>query len=267
MSATCAGDPAGGRTLRRARPQLGTLVEIGVANIDDTAHGAAAVTRAIDAAFARIAGIEKALTRFDPRSEIGRFNDAASGTTIEVGDDARIVLNAAAALCVASGGLFDVSLGTGADGWVCLGAQLRKRRAGVRLDLGGIAKGHAVDAAVEALRRAGIAAGWVNAGGDLRVFGTLALPIDLRDEACGGVRRFAVLREGAFATSWIDRSPSTPASRSNASARAGPDVGARHASVAAERCLWADALTKVVALAGDAQHSLLRAHGAQAWLH
>ena len=267
MNATCVDDPAGRRTVRRARPQLGTLVEIGVANIDDTAHGAAAATTAIEAAFARIGRIETALTRFDPQSAIGRFNDAAAGTTIEVGDDARIVLQAAAALCVASDGLFDVSLGTGADGWVCQGAQLRKRRAGVRLDLGGIAKGHAVDAAVEALRRAGIAAGWVNAGGDLRVFGALALPIDLRDEACGGVRRFAVLQEGAFATSWIDRSPSTPAWRSNASAPAAADVGARHASVAADRCLWADALTKIVALAGNARHPLLRAHGAQAWLH
>ena len=253
--------------MRRARPLLGTLVEIGVANIDDSARGAVAAALAIDAAFARIGSIEKALTRFDPRSTIGRFNDAAAGATIEIGDDARIVLDAAARLCAASDGLFDVSLGTGADGWVCEGAHLRKRHAGVRLDLGGIAKGHAVDAAVEALRGAGIDAGWVNAGGDLRVFGALALPIDLRDEATGGVRRFAVLREGAFATSWIACPPSTPASRTNVPARGAPDVVARHASVAAERCLWADALTKVVALAGDAQHPLLRAHGAQAWLH
>jgi thiamine biosynthesis lipoprotein len=267
LSTTCPDDPAGRRTVRRARPQLGTLVEVGVANLDETAHGRDAAAAAIDAAFARIASIEQALTRFDPLSEIGRFNDAAAGTTVEVGDDARIVLNAAAALGIASDGLFDVSLGTGADGWVVQGTQLRKRRAGVRLDLGGIAKGHAVDAAVEALRGAGIAAGWVNAGGDLRVFGALALPIDLRDEATGGVRRFAVLHEGAFATSWIACPPSMPASGTKAPASGAPDVVARHASVAAERCLWADALTKVVALAGDAQHALMRAHRAQAWLH
>ena len=253
--------------LRQARPQLGTLVEIGAASADGTAQGTAAAAAAIDAAFARIGRIEKALTRFDPRSEIGRFNDGAAGTTIEVGDDARIVLNAAAALCAASDGLFDVSLGTGADGWSCEGPLLRKRRAGVRLDLGGIAKGHAVDAAVEALRRAGIVAGWVNAGGDLRVFGALAMPIDLRDEELGGVRRFAVLQEGAFATSWVACPPSASAARAKAPARAASDVVARHASVAAGRCLWADALTKVVALAGDAQHVLLRAHGARAWLH
>ena len=39
------------------------------------------------------------------------------------------------------------------------------------IDLGGIAKGFAVDCAVAALKRAGVQAGIVNAGGDLRAFG------------------------------------------------------------------------------------------------
>ncbi len=267
MNAPHAADLAGRRVVRRARPQLGTLVEIGVADGDESLHGVAA-TQAIDAAFARIGVVEKALSRFDAQSEIGRFNAAAAGTTIAVGGDARIVLGAAAALGAASDGLFDVSLGTGADGWCCEGAHLHKHLAGVRLDLGGIAKGHAVDAAVEVLRGAGVAAGWVNAGGDLRVFGALAVPIDLRDEESGGVRRFAVLQEGAFATSrMIGPAFANPSSRRNARSRDPSAAVPRHASVAAENCLWADALTKVVALAGDARHALLRAHGAQAWLH
>jgi thiamine biosynthesis lipoprotein len=37
--------------------------------------------------------------------------------------------------------------------------------------------------------------------------------------------------------------------------------------VAAPRCLWADALTKVVALTGRADHPALAARGATAWLH
>jgi thiamine biosynthesis lipoprotein len=40
-----------------------------------------------------------------------------------------------------------------------------------------------------------------------------------------------------------------------------------HASVAAPLCLWADALTKVVAASGDARHPVLAHYGAQAWLH
>ena len=45
---------------------------------------------------------------------------------------------------------------------------------GVRIDLGGIGKGYAVDRAVDSMRCVGASAGIVNAGGDLRVFGTTA---------------------------------------------------------------------------------------------
>jgi thiamine biosynthesis lipoprotein len=131
---------------------------------------------------------------------------------------------------------------------------LHKLADGVTLDLGGIGKGFAVDAAIQALRAQGAESGWVNAGGDLRVFGPLSLPIDLRDEEQGGVRRFATLGDGAFATSRL--APHGPAAR-----------GACHASVAAPTCLWADALTKVVIASGDSAHPLVGRLGAQAWLH
>ena len=249
--------------VRRARPQLGTLVEIGVAAEYPpwSCGGACNADAAIAAAFARIAQVESALSRFDPRSSIGRFNAAARGASIALDEDARVVLAAAGDLRAESGGIFDISVGTGHDGWACDGLVLRKLCRQVRLDLGGIAKGHAVDVAIAALQQAGVPAGWVNAGGDLRVFGPLALPIDLRDERIGGVRRFATIADGAFATSWI----ATPRLGLNRPRRA--DRPGRHASVAADRCLWADALTKVVALTGDAQHALVAAHGARAWLH
>ncbi|MGZ3440126.1 MAG: FAD:protein FMN transferase [Polyangia bacterium] len=252
--------------VRRARPLLGTLVEIGVADpqgppLGDRGKAAHGADAAIDAAFARIAEIQAALSRFDPRSSIGRFNAAAAGAAIAIGEDARVVLAAAGELCAASSGVFDITLGTGPDGWAREGSLLRKLDDDVRLDLGGIAKGHAVDAAIAALRQAGVAAGWVNAGGDLRVFGALAVPIDLRDEHGGGVRRFATLEDGAFATSWI----AGPAQASDHRDRG--ERPPRHASVAADRCLWADALTKVVALTGDVDHPLVAARGARAWLH
>jgi len=238
------------RWLRRARPSLGTLVDIGA----DDADGAGAAA-AIGAAFDRIAAVEARLSRFDPGSEIGRFNAAPAGARIAVDATTRSVLDAACALHEASDGLFDISLGSGARAWRCDAAGLHKLGADVRLDLGGIGKGFAVDAAVEALRARGIASGWVNAGGDLRVFGALTLPIDLRDEASGGVRRFATLGDGAFATSRL--------ALGTARDRARPG----HASVAAPRCLWADALTKIVIASGDAAHPLLARFGACAWLH
>ncbi len=226
--------------LRRARPALGTLLDIGVSAGGGDGHAA------IDAAFAAVARVEAQLSRFDPASEIHRFNAAAAGACIAIGADTRRVLAAAAALRHASDGVFDVSLGSGADGWRCDEAGLHKLGAGARLDLGGIGKGHAVDRAVAALQARGVSSGWVNAGGDLRAFGAVAVPIDVRDEATGGVRRFARLADGAFATSRL---------------------GARHASVAAGQCLWADALTKIVIASGDASHPLLARHGARAWLH
>ncbi len=221
---------------RRARPLLGTLVEL----------AADAPPSAFEAAFDAVAEVQRALSRFDAASEIGRFNEAAAGAVIAVGADAQAVLGTAARLAVLSGGRFDVALGSGR--WRLDGGQLVKLDAATRLDLGGIAKGHAVDRAVEALRAAGAGEGCVNAGGDLRTFGARGVEVELRDEVEGGVRRFGRLHDGAFATS-----------------RLRPHGGhrVRHASVAAPQALWADALTKFVALGLP----LPAGFGAQAWVH
>ena len=230
--------------VRRARPLLGTLVEVGWIGAVGERRDA---ERAIDDTFATVAAIESRLSRFVDGSEIFRFNGARSGDRIEIGLDACRVLAAADELRHASDGLFDITLGSGTHGWRCDGTSLVKLDDDVRIDLGGIGKGYAVDRAVAALAEAGAQAGWVNAGGDLRVFGDATVPIDLRDEASGGVRRFAQLEDGAFATSRF--------------------AAAGHASVAAPECLWADALTKIVVLSGDAGHPLLARFGARAWLH
>jgi FAD:protein FMN transferase len=234
--------------LRRAQLRLGTLVEIGAC-----ADDASAASAAIGAAFVCIAAVEGRLSRFDSGSEIARFNAAPAGTSIAIDAETRQLLDAARALHDASDGLFDISLGSGPCDWHCDGGGLHKRAAAVRLDLGGIGKGFAVDAAVAALRACGVASGWANAGGDLRVFGALTLPIELRDEIGGGVRRFATLADGAFATSRL---------------ALGRERGsAGHASVAAPECVWADALTKIVIASGDPRHPLLGRHEARAWLH
>src|SRR5262249_18117538 len=69
----------------------------------------------------------------------------------------------------------------------------------VLVDLGGIAKGFAVDLAIHALWRGGCTDAIINAGGDLRVFGTGRRPIHLRRGA--GLVQIAELRSGAIATS------------------------------------------------------------------
>ena len=128
-------------------------------------------------------------------------------------------------------------------------------------DLGGIAKGYAVDCPVEALQHVGCAAGWVNAGGDLRVFGEVQSPVMLRDERNGGLHPFMALGEGAVATSYLG-----PGQRSQIYAASGAALLV-HVTVAAPQCMHADALIKVIAASGDEQHPLLRQYSAQAWLH
>jgi len=81
----------------------------------------------------------------------------------------------------------------------------------------------------------------------------------VRNEQSGGVKPFATLRDGAFATSHFD-----PHSRSKAAAAGRVRA---HVSVAAPSCLWADALTKVLAITGDTAHPCLALHGARAWFH
>jgi thiamine biosynthesis lipoprotein len=245
-----------GRLLRRARPALGTLVEAGARA--DAAEEALLVQAAFNQAFLAIAEVESALSAFDPFSDIGRFNDAATGEAFAVRTDTIAVLTAALELAFETGCLFDVTQGSGPADWSLKNGVLHKHSASVRIDLGGIGKGHAVDRAFEALQNAlGGAPCWINAGGDLRVSG-LELPISLRDELDGGFHPWMILRDGALATSWFG-----PGARSKLSG----DAYARHVSVAAPRCLYSDALTKVVALSGHIDAKVLARHGATAWVH
>ena len=239
--------------VRRARPLLGTLIEVGARDEGDGAGAALA----IDAAFLLIGQIQARLSRFEPGSDIGRFNALAAGGRTAVHADTQIVLRAALRLQAATLGQFDISLGSGADDWSLQGDHLVKRARGIKLDLGGIGKGYAVDAATELLQARGCTAGWVNAGGDLRTFGAAPLTLHLRDEAHGRARAWGRLQDGACATSHY-----APGSRSTLADGHGLT---RHVSVMAALCLWADALTKIAA--GDCQHPALREFDATAWWH
>jgi FAD:protein FMN transferase len=242
--------------LRRAQPLLGTLLEIGVRGSGDAGHAALA------AAFEAVREVQASLSRFEPGSDVALFHALRQGESLTMQPATRHVLAAARELHTATGGAFDISLGSAPEGWSCDGAQLHKLSDAARLDLGGIGKGYAVDCAVQALIVHGCDSGWVNAGGDLRAFGGADVPVQLRDETSGGVRPFATLRDGAFATSHFDR-----CSRSQISTGARSLPVRAHVSVAAPLCLWADALTKVVAISGDTSHPLLARFEASAWLH
>jgi thiamine biosynthesis lipoprotein len=117
------------------------------------------------------------------------------------------VLARAQEFAVASRGAFDVAIAPLLSEWGYLPAHYEKDDAAsyrdivlppggmvrflrpLAIDLGGIAKGFAVDWAVEALRAEGAAGGTVNAGGDLRAFGHEVEQIHLRDSANPAARR------------------------------------------------------------------------------
>ncbi len=254
--------------LRRARPAMGTLVELGVLVPGaDSAGPPAWAERALEAGWRALAGVERALSAFLPGSDVWRFNAAPAGARLAVGADAAAVFRTARRLHRLSGGVVDVTLGTGPGDWSLRARRgtvlLCKHTPSVRIDLGGIAKGHGVDRALAAMVASAARAGrrpgcWVNAGGDLRTRGA-PLQVHLRDERAGGARPWLALRLGALATSDF-----APAARSRL---AGGPPRVQHVSVVSPRCMWSDALTKLVAHTGRRDHPLLSALGARAFVH
>jgi len=194
-------------SVRRARPLLGTLVEIRVPAGRETEP-------AIERAFSAIERVHRAMSAQESTSDIARLRAARS---FALDPWTRRVLERAEEIRLATDGLFDCA--------AC----------GYSLD--GIAKGFAVDRAVEALQGAGIRAGVVNAGGDLRVFGEAYEEVYVRSPQrpqtlvyLGRVRDAAVATSAAALL--VDPRPS---------GRARPATGA---TVIAADCMTADALTK-----------------------
>jgi thiamine biosynthesis lipoprotein len=122
------------------------------------------------------------------------------------------------------------------------------QRARLQLDLGGIAKGFAVDRAIDALRRNGCHGGLVNAGGDFAAYGDRERDVQCRRR--DGRAAVVKLRNAALATSDTENE-SRPAEHRgyyNGADRFANVSG--HAAVIAREAVIADALTKCL-LAGD----------------
>jgi FAD:protein FMN transferase len=246
------------------RPQLGTFVEI--CAMADTGR---AVQVAIDNAFNSIGQIERLLSFQNSESELSQLN-RSGGRPLTLHPWTVRVLRLARAMTRDSAGLFNCTVGGSlihagvlpnhaqtlplasgnADDIEITGRCVRLRRP-VQITLDGIAKGFAVDLAARALRMAGIANGWINAGGDLLAFGTAAIPVQRR-EVDGCLAPLGILRNGAIATSTVamQRDPRFPGYIvSSDAARPASGIWTVHA-----RYAWrADALTKVAALAPSTQ--------------
>ena len=235
--------------INRARPLLGTIVSI-------RTH---ATEEAVRAAFAAIESVHRLMNAHSETGDLAQINRRAHRRTVRVHPWTFEVLSCARAMSEASAGAFDVTrrrLGASyADIVLLPGMRVRLRRP-AQLDLGGIAKGFAVDRAVEALRRFGAQSGSVNAGGDLCIFGEVSQTIRIRlpGDPALAAPVFAA-REQSCATSGSYFGSLQEDARSRRALCADYSV-----TVRAPTCMVADALTKVVAALGPQAEILKRFH-------
>jgi thiamine biosynthesis lipoprotein len=225
---------------RRMRPMLGTFIEVGVpaGNVADAA---------IEKAFLQIEKIEQLLNRHDPLSELSRLN-SARGAPIEMSRLSLRVIRLARRLIRLSSGRFNCGHKDCAAADIEIrGSSVRLHR-GVKLSLDGIAKGFAVDLAIKSLQRSGVETGWVNAGGDLRVFGDLDVPL-WRRESDGQFKLLSKIRNAAVATS--QGTQQDPSFQAEIVAPEGSSPHAGVWSVLAPTAWLADALTKVACVSED----------------
>lgn len=239
--------------IRRARPLLGTIVSISA----DTTPAR------VEAAFAAVERVHALMNFYSADSDVARINREAHCSSVRVDPWTFEVLAQAIRISGRTEGAFDpVLAGTAArhtDVLLETDCRVRLRRP-ARIDLGGIAKGFAVDAAIAVLEAGGAKAGCVNAGGDLRFFGDWPGPVRVRAPGAPGKAVFLPpLPQHAFATS-----AAYFGARLNDPRTGRPSSLDWSVTVAAATCLVADALTKAVALLGPLT-SLLKSFDASAF--
>lgn len=254
-------------SLRRSQPLLGTLVDITVTGDRDTR-----LARALEDGFRAVAEVHRLMSFHEPESDVSRLNREALHHAAEVDARTWTVLDAARRVSEASDGSFDVTVASLLVKWGLLpatrnhdsidattcwrdielldGNRIRFAQP-LLIDLGGIAKGFAVDQAIEVLRASGVETACVNAGGDLRVYGSAAEPLYVRHpQFKGRLIDAGRLRDEAAATS-----SDTDTRERRSAGWIGQHVhpGTRRAcdgfasvTVRASSCMLADALTKVV---------------------
>jgi FAD:protein FMN transferase len=230
---------------------------------------AADLEDAVDAAFLTIARVHRLMSFHDPESDVARMNRDACNKQVHIHPWTWRVLKSAQEFSRSTDGIFDVTMARQLVKWNYLprcGSRYNRgnwrdiilETAGhvrfhrpLLIDFGGIAKGFAVDRAVDVLKRNRVMAGIVNAGGDLRVFGSAPQLVHLRHPAkpqrVAGVVK---LRKRAIATSGIyfartkRRGLCMSPILDGRTNRAACDLIS--VTVAAANCMTADALTKVV---------------------
>jgi len=175
---------------QREEAIMGTRIEVQLWSEDPQA--------AVEAVIAEMRRTDELMSTYKPESQLSQVNAHAHERPVQVHADIIEVVERALAMSKLSGGAFDVTYASvgylydyrahqrpseqqiaaalpGVDyRQVQVDREartIRFLRKGVRIDLGGIAKGYAVDRAIQHLRELGIEHAMVNAGGDTRLLG------------------------------------------------------------------------------------------------
>jgi len=183
---------AGDQPTRRTQFIMGTLVEITVSHSDPDV-----IQTVTTQAFDEMQRIEQLMSTYLPDSEISRINRAAGKEAISVSREVEEVIREGIYWSEQSGGAFDITIEPLVYLWDFDGEKeiiprestlrktaslvnykdieikdhtVRLRRRGMAINVGGLAKGYAVDRAISILRGK-VTNGIVNAGGDLFAFG------------------------------------------------------------------------------------------------
>jgi thiamine biosynthesis lipoprotein len=198
--ATAAPATTGARVMARSYGAMGTEVVFSIFTAD-----AAKAERAFEAAYEEIRRIERLMTDWqrigEPKSDVVLINEAAGKRAVKVSAETLAVIAKSVEMSKRSEGAFDITFAVMRGLWkfdedmdktLPPPAEIARRRklidwravviddkagtvklkrVGMRLGLGGIAKGYAVDSAAEVLRRLGFGDFMVQAGGDLYVSG------------------------------------------------------------------------------------------------
>lgn len=173
---------------------MGVPIDVTLYAADELSANAAA-----DAAFERIAQLDRAMSDYKPDSELSRLSaSAGSGRAVRLSDDLWLVLSRSQRLAEETDGAFDVTVGPYVRLWrrarrsqeFPSAERLAEARAavgyrklrldeaqhtaelsapGMRLDLGGIAMGYAADEALAVLVSHGFSRAMVDASGDIVV--------------------------------------------------------------------------------------------------
>jgi len=235
LGGACGGGSPGAapsRVVQRAGTAMGSELRLTAYAVDD-----AAAQRAFDAVFGEFERLDALLSVWRPGSDVLRVNAAAGDRPVPVSSDTRAVLRAARQVSDWTAGKFDVTFGPLAEVWkfdaqdqdnsIPDDAHIRARlplidyrkveiddeagtvflaRKGMRIHLGGIGKGYAVERAAAILRQAGIRDFMIQAGGDLYAGGLKEgkpWRLGINDPRGPAGRLFAAvdLSDGTFSTS------------------------------------------------------------------